>query len=105
MKKTIGIISVAVILALVLAVTQLCRQEWQKANVLAKRSALSALAQEIHNTVTAYRATNGAYPTSLNQVTITNYQDGATPAMLDEIQYESDGKTFKLSWGVDHIER
>jgi hypothetical protein len=71
---------------------------YQDANRAAAESAHRALLSEVHAQLELYRSDHGAYPRNLSELQIADYQDGASPAMLRQLHYDSAGTTYTLRY-------
>ena len=67
-------------------------------NRAAEESAHRALLAEVHTQLEVHRHNRSSYPRDLTELRITTFQDGATPAMLQQFRYESDGATYTLHY-------
>ena len=88
----------AIIAAALLCIGLPAYSLYQRANRTAEESAHRALLSEVRAQLELHRVTHGSYPRSLSELHITNFQDGATPAMLRQFRYESDGTTYRLHY-------
>ena len=69
---------------------------WKSKTEAQVSSARLALCAQIHTQLAGYFKDHGRYPNTLDELTITNFPDGATKRTLELFAYSADGKTFSL---------
>ena len=92
------VLQLIVAAALVLGVGVPAYTTYQSAIRHAQASAHLALLSEVRTQLDRHHHDHGFYPPKLSQLHITNFPDGATPTMLQQFRYESDGTTYTLHY-------
>ena len=100
-KLTIAI-AISIFLCLCVIVFPIIRKE---VRIVQMHSAYEALDTSLMIRLSFYYDDNGRYPDSLDELTDIVYSDGATPDMLKDFKYLSDGNSCELSYFSDHFDK
>ena len=85
----------ALFLASVVFIIRFVRIEAEQAQYT---SAMSWLNSQLRESLSVYYAGHKQYPDVLNKLEIPEYGDNATPEMLNNFLYSTDGRSYTLKW-------
>ncbi|MBL7215169.1 MAG: hypothetical protein ISS71_05780 [Phycisphaerae bacterium] len=93
---------IIVVLCICFVIVPIINKEVHKTQL---HSAYESLNTSLMIQLSSYYIDTGRYPESLNELTEIEYCDGATPEMLKDFKYVSNGNSCELSYFSDYYKK